>query len=77
MKDEKDSPSPKTKKKKEHSEGLFITPDTVLHNNLYSTPGQKTLNDNKGSLTDTLKKFQWLFLLALIALALILLMSLS
>ncbi|MBS0186103.1 MAG: hypothetical protein JSS34_07175 [Proteobacteria bacterium] len=76
MKD-KDTPSPKPKKKKEHAEGLFITPDAVLHNNLYSTPDQKTLNDNKGSLKDTLKKFQWPFLLALIALALILLMSLS
>ncbi|HQS84009.1 MAG TPA: hypothetical protein PLY23_03745 [Alphaproteobacteria bacterium] len=72
-----DKDAPPKKIKKEQVEGLFITPEAVLHNNLYSHPSQKTLNDNKGSLKDTLKKFQWLFILAVIGLLLILLMSLS
>ena len=72
MTDKKNPPS-----NREETEALFITPEAVLHNNLYSPPSQKTLNDNKGSLKDTLKKFQWPFILGVIALALILLMSLS
>ena len=69
--------TPPSKTPKKQTEGLFITPGAVLHNNLYSPPSGKSLNDNKGSLKDTFKKFQGLLFLALIGLALILLISLS
>ncbi len=76
MTDKKYPPS-KIKKSSENTEGLFITPDAVLHNNLYVPPSHKTLNDNKGSLHDTFKKFRGLIILTLIAAILIAIVSFS
>ena len=66
---------PSSKGEKE-LEGMHITPEAVLHNTLYEPPSRKILNDNKGSLKDTVKKLQVPLLLGAVAVAFIALMSL-
>lgn len=70
-------PSSRSSKNATEKEGIFLSPDAVLHNNLYTPPSSKTLNDNKGSFKDAFKKFQGLIILAFVAVVVILLLNLS
>ena len=58
MKDSDNPDQKTTSSRQKNKEGLFLSAEGIFHNGLYNIPhnSSKTLNDNKASMKETLKK---------------------